>query len=125
MTQTSGSLSIIWSQLVYIVPTILVAIAAIIVCVMNWQKAPTAATFCLIGFGLIGSNAVFGVIATSLFVQAGSARSAPLWSLVTVARMILNTGGLAFLLIAIFSGRNSALKQNIFESTPNQSGGPQ
>lgn len=120
MIQTSNSLWIIWPQLLYSLPTILVAIAAVVVCIMNWQKTPTAAMFCLIGFGLIGFNSVFGVVMTTLMIRNGANTGMfrEFWSLVSAARTILSLAGYIFLLVAVFSGREGIVKSNSFQTTP-------
>jgi len=120
MTQSSGSFSMILSQLLYSLPTILVAIAAAVVCIMNWQKAPTASMFCLIGFGLIGFNSIFGAIATTLMVRNGANAEMvrEFWSLVSAARIILSLAGYVFLLVAVFSGREGIVKPNLSQTTP-------
>jgi hypothetical protein len=120
MTQTNGSFWIIWPQLLYSVPIILVAIAALVACIMNWQKAPTASMFCLIGFGLIGFNSVFGAVMTTLMIRNGGSTGMlwEIWSLVAAARVILNLAGYLFLLVAVFSGREGIVKPNLFQTTP-------
>lgn len=127
MTQTNGGLSVVWTQLLYLLPTILLCLAAVVVCVMNWQKAPTAAMFCLIGFGLIGFNSIFGAIMTTILVRNDGAERAmrEWWSLVTSARMLLSLAGYVFLLIAVFSGREPAVRSNVFETSPARPGSPQ
>ena len=121
MTSTSNSISILWSQVLFALPTILIAIAALVVCVLNWQKAPTAAMFCLIGFGLIGLNAIIGAFVTTLVVRNGGspARVGEFWLIINAARVLLNLAGFVFLLIAVFSGRQPVAKQNLFETESN------
>jgi len=126
MTQTSSSFSIVWPQLLYALPVIFVSIAAVIVCIMNWQKAPTAALFCLIGFGLIGCNSLFGAIITGMLIHNASSNRTlgEMLSLVGAARMIIGVAGYVFLLIAVFSGRNREVRPNLFESPPAQPAAP-
>jgi hypothetical protein len=121
MTPTNNSISIVWVQLAYALPIILIAIAALVVCVVNWQKAPTAAMFCLIGFGLIGLNSIIGAFLITLMVRSSGSTGTPgeLLSIINVARVILNLAGFVFLLIAVFSGRQSVAKQNLFETESN------
>jgi hypothetical protein len=121
MTQTGNSISILWTQVAFALPTILIAIAALVVCVLNWQKAPTAAMFCLIGFGLIGLNSIIGAFITSLMVRnSGSPRTiGEMWLIINAARMLLNLAGFVFLLVAVFSGRQPVAKQNLFEAETN------
>ena len=120
MTQTSSSLTFLWPQLLYAAPVIFVAIAAVVVCIMNWQKAPTAAMFCLIGFGLIGFNALLGPILTTLMFHSGESPGmmAPLWSIIAVVRIILGVAGYVFLLIAVFNGRQGETKPTPFSAPP-------
>lgn len=120
MTQTSDTISILWAQLAYILPTVLVSIAALVVCVVNWKKAPMAAVFCMIGFGLMGLNSIVGAFMTTWMVHNGGGRAAAteLWSVIAAARIILNMAGLVFVLVAVFSGRNLVAKQNLFETGP-------
>jgi hypothetical protein len=126
MTQASNSFSIVWPQLLYALPIIFVSIAAAIVCIMNWQKAPTAATFCLIGFGLIGFNSIFGTIITAVLIHNGGNNRTlgEMLSLVGVLRVILGATGYVFLLIAVFQGRNHEVRSNLFESPPAQPATP-
>jgi len=127
MTDTGDSLRIFLPQLLYSLPIILTSLAAAVVCIVNWQKAPTAAMFCLIGFGLIGFNSFFGSLITSLLIHnnGGAAGLARMWSFVSAGRILLSIAGYVFLLIAVFSGRKGEIKPNVFESAPNQSGAPQ
>ncbi len=105
MTETSGSFSIMFPQLLYALPIILVSIAAVIVCVMNWQKAPTAAMLCLIGFGLIGLNSLFGAIITTILIHNAGTRSSlgAMLSIVGAVRVIIGATGSVSLLIVKFS----------------------
>jgi len=127
MTPTNGSFWALLPQLLYSLPTVLVAIAAVIVCTMNWQKAPTAARFCLIGSGLIGFNAIFGALVTFLMVQInlspGSTGAA--WTIITVVRVLLSVSGFVFMLIAVFSGRQPVIKENLFETATSHPLSPQ
>jgi hypothetical protein len=125
MTETS-SFSIVLPQLLYALPIILVSIAAVIVCVMNWQKAPTAAMLCLIGFGLIGLNSIFGAIITAMLIHNAGTRSSlgAMLSIVGAVRVIIGATGSVFLLIAVFHGRNREVRSNLFESPPAQLGSP-
>jgi hypothetical protein len=128
MAQTSGSGWIFWSQLLYSLPFILVSIAAVIVCVMNWQKAPTAAMFCLIGFGLIGFNSIFGAFITAMMIRnaGNTGLLREVWSIVSAVRIIFNVAGYVFLLIAVFSGRNHpATPPSSSSSAPTQPRNPQ
>jgi hypothetical protein len=126
MTQTNNSISIVWTQLAYVLPTVLVAIAALIVCVVNWQKAPTAAMFCLIGFGLIGLNSITGAFLTSLMIRSsgGPGNVGEFWLIINAARVLLNLAGFIFLLIAVFSGRQPVAKKNLFETVSNTQPNP-
>ena len=127
MTQTGSSLSIIWPQLLYALPIVFVSIAAVIVCIMNWQKAPTAALFCLIGFGLIGFNTLFGAIITGMLIHnnSGNRTLGAMLSPVGAVRVILGAPGSVFLLIAVFQGRNREVISNVFASPPTQPVNPQ
>ena len=95
MTQTNGGFSIIWPQLVYALPIILVSIAAVVVCAMNWHKAPNAALFCLIGFGLIGFNSIFGTIITALVLRSGRSGGTlgEILSIVSAVRILFSVAG--------------------------------
>jgi hypothetical protein len=124
MTQNNGGVWVLLPQLVYALPTLLVAIAGVIVCIVNWQKAPTAAMFCLIGSCLIGFNAISSAFATYLMVQF-NASVGPMkawWAFIAIVRVLLNVSGFVFLLIAVFSGRPLVTKQNLFETTPSSQG---
>jgi len=124
MTQTSSSFfTVIWPQFLYSVPIILVAIGAVIVCVMNWQKAPTAAMFCLISFGLISFNAILGPVLTTLMIRSAGSPSmmGEFWSIVAVVRIIFSVAGYIFLLVAVFTGRGTVAKPNLFGSPPGAS----
>ena len=125
MTSSSSSLTYLWPQLLYALPIIFVAIAAVVVCIMNWQKAPTAAMFCLIGFGLIGFNAVLGPVVTTFIIRSRSGESpstiGEFWSIISVLRIILSTAGLVFLLIAVFTGRTGETSPSPFSTPPSNS----
>ena len=124
MTQTSGNFWILWPQLLYSLPFVLVSVAAVIVCVMNWQKAPTPALFCLIGFGLIGFNSVFGGFMTFLMIRSGTSSGTlrELWSILSAIRILFSLAGYVFLLIAVFSGRQPHATPNPL--APNQPASP-
>jgi hypothetical protein len=121
MTQTSSSFSYLWPQFLYTIPIIFVAIAAVIVCVMNWQKAPTAAMFCLIGFGLISFNSILGPIVTTFMIRSGGSPGAmgQFLSVIGIVRVIFSVAGYVFLLIAVFTGRHAETKPSPFAAPPN------
>jgi hypothetical protein len=120
MTQTSSSFSYLWPQFLYTIPIIFVAIAAVIVCVMKWQKAPTAAMFCLIGFGLISFNSILGPIVTTFMIRSGGSASTmgQFLSIIAIVRVIFSVAGYVFLLIAVFTGRSGETKPSPFTTAP-------
>jgi len=115
MMQTSHLM--VWTQLAYIFPTVLVATAAVIACIVNWQKSPSAALFCLIGFCLIGCNSIFGAVLTA-WMAGGNGNFGELLVLISAGRSILNLIGLVFVLIAVFSDRQTITKPNLFATVP-------
>jgi len=115
MMQTSHLM--VWTQLAYIFPTVLVAIAAVIACIVNWQKSPNAALFCLIGFCLIGCNSIFGAVLTT-WMAGGNGNFGEILVLISAGRSILNLIGLVFVLVAVFTDRHTVTKPNLFENQP-------
>jgi hypothetical protein len=74
--------------------------------------------FCLIGFGLIGLNSMVGAFLITLMVRS-SGSAGELMSIINIGQVLLNVAGFVFLLIAVFSGRQPAAKQNLFETESN------
>jgi hypothetical protein len=108
MQQDAAYLKIIFSQLAYSLPVLLVCIAAVIVCFTRWQQAPTVALFCLIGFGLIAFGAIFGPVLQGLIfraVEGDHVRMATLYGFLAIFRTLFHVAGLALILVAVFSGR--------------------
>jgi hypothetical protein len=111
------------SQLAMNLPTLLVSIAAIVITLIRWQRAPKPALYSLLGFGLLTFNAIFGVIFYAVIVgAAGSDRMnmASVMSLVGIVRALLNAVGFVFLLIAIFTGREQKIEPSPFEPVVGQ-----
>jgi len=97
-------------------PTLLVCLAAYVVCRLRWKQTPRPALFCLLGFALIAMNALSGA-AFWLAVENLGLRDSINVNLVQVWLRafgdVINGAGLVLLLIAVFTERRRVMESSL------------
>jgi hypothetical protein len=112
------------SMLLTRLPTLLVYLAAAVLCVIYWARAPRGAMFALIGLVLQMLASLVGV-AMSVWMMQSRTGPTPMPAVTVgqiamifqVATMILHMAGVALLVIAVFAGRER-LEPSGFEVAP-------
>jgi hypothetical protein len=101
--------SFLLSQLLTTLPIAIVFIAGIVLSVMNWERHPKPASLALIAsiLGIVRTFAspVFTFWVTKL--SGGPAGHQPIFTLWSIAMVILSVAIYALLLTAVFSGRHT------------------
>jgi hypothetical protein len=118
MTHSNSWITVL-PQLAFGIPVLAVCLVAGVLCVLRWRQSPSVALFCLLGFGLFAFSTFLSPIISALIMDGMSgdhrsmAKALGAWGLIHV---LINTGGLVFLLLAVFSGREQKVEGSPFES---------
>jgi hypothetical protein len=99
------------TQLMHL-PILMISLAAVVIAIVRWRRAPQACLFCLLGFGVI-----FFLSAVMPFVQyflimgpgrsGGSSGMGTLMTVMGVAWSGLTAVAYVLLAMAVFAGRSS------------------
>ena len=103
-------MTMIWSQLVYAIPALLVGIFGLILAITNWSRCPRAALLVVLGVGVLlaatFANLVFyGVFAPGLHRSHGAASLGTIYAIVGIVSAVLHQSGIVLLILAAFAGR--------------------
>lgn len=106
-------MTMIWSQLIYAVPAILVGIFGLVLAIINWSRCPRAALLVVLGCGVLLAatlaNAVFyGIIAPGFQRSHNVASLGTIYAIAGCVSAILHQGGIVLLILAAFAGRKPA-----------------
>jgi hypothetical protein len=95
---------------IFHLPIVMISLAAIVIALVKWRQAPSAALFCLLGFGIIFClSTVMPML--QFFLIAGPGRSASggvnAWvSAISVVWSLMAAVAYVLLAMAIFAGRS-------------------
>lgn len=99
-----------FSLLMVNLPTLIVCVIALAVILVNWKRAPRAAVWAAMGFGLtlvicLAMPALHALLQRWVF--QGSDQAGRVWTFtaLSLAWSALHAGSYALLLVAVFSGR--------------------
>jgi hypothetical protein len=105
------------SQLVTLVPLMLVYLGGLIWCALWWRRAPQAALLAMLGIGLMLFGTVVARGISMYLIQSrmrgGSSSSSTsavqigqILSVVSIVSSLVHAGGIALLIAAVFAGRD-------------------
>lgn len=95
-------------SMLYQTPSMLVAIAGIIVVVVNWRRASSASVFAVIAFAiLLGSSLIMPAVQVSVWRSASAtiATRANIQMVIGIVWALLHAATYAGLLVAVYLGR--------------------
>ncbi len=106
-------MTLIWSQMVYAIPALLVGIFALVLAIINWSRCPRAALLVAVGAGVLLAATVmnvafYGVMAPGFHRTHSAASLGTLYAIAGFVSAILHQGGVVLLILAAFAGRKPA-----------------
>jgi hypothetical protein len=96
------------SLLITHLPTLLVYIAAIVVCIALWRRTPRGAMFAIFGIGVFIVGMLVSIGSTFWLMQnraTPGSSVAQVMMIIAVLGMLLHAGGVALLVAGVFAGR--------------------
>jgi hypothetical protein len=104
--------TVIFSQLVFVAPVVLVYLVGIVLAAAWWGRARRAAALAIAGLSVMLVTTLGGVAlqAWLITLRGGSVNSslAQMMTIISFARAILQAAGLGLLVAAVFAGRQGA-----------------